>query len=169
MADDTSWDDEFPERDAWQAHHDGPGFGLDAFDVFLPTDDPVDQGSLTFDDDDDDDDSVEVLVFTVTNPPGTVCATVFIDGSLQRVELSPGVTAMTESELAQEIALIVNLARDQARAAQHAIVVEGMRELGHDPVATGGYLEHDLGLPSPETVLAETAQIFATRYASDHD
>ncbi|MCB0928858.1 MAG: hypothetical protein KDB70_13265 [Mycobacterium sp.] len=91
MADDTSWDDEFPERDGWHAHHDGPGSGLDAFDVFLPADDPVDQGSLTFD---DDDEPVEVLVFTVTNPPGAVCATVFIDGSLQRVELSPGVTAM---------------------------------------------------------------------------
>ena len=49
MADDTSWDDEFPERDGWHAHHDGPGSGLDAFDVFLPADDPVDQGSLTFD------------------------------------------------------------------------------------------------------------------------
>ena len=42
-----------------------------------------------------------------------------------------------------------------------------MRQLGHDPAATRGLLERELGLPSPSDVLAEKARIFATRYQDD--
>ena len=77
------YDDDAPGLDAFDfgAPHleDDGGSGLDAFDVYAPS---ADTGDAT------------EPVFTVTNPPGAVCATVFIDGSLQRVELSPGVTAM---------------------------------------------------------------------------
>lgn len=142
----------------------------DAFDVYVPaqepddTDDPWDAPSQPVD---NDDDQVLTLLFTATNPSGSVSVTVLLDGHILRADLSPTVTTMTEPQLAEEISIIANLARQQARAAQHALVVEFMRRLGHDRVATRGFLEHELGLPSPETVLAQKAHVFASRYGDD--
>jgi hypothetical protein len=107
------------------------------------------------------------LLFTVTNPAGSVTVSVEIDGRIQRVALSPDVTKMTEAQLSDEIMVIARLARQQALAGQHALLVECMHELGHDRVGTRGFLSRGLGLPSPEDVNTEKAQVFATRYAGD--
>ena len=107
--------------------------------------------------------------FTVTNPAGTVSATATIGGRLHRVELSANVPDMTESQLAEEILVLADLAAQKAQAAQHAVTVDLMRTMGHDSVMTSGFLERDLGLPSPETVAARRAEVFATRYALHDD
>jgi ESX secretion-associated protein EspD/H len=105
---------------------------------------------------------------TVTNPSGTVSATVLIDGGLRRVDLAPRVAAdMTESELAEEILLIARLARENALAGQHLLISATLQRLGHDPLSTRSILTYQLGLPSVETALAEKTQAFATRY--DHE
>lgn len=159
------WDDD----DGDLADIEGPS-ALDAFDVYVPAgdpddaDDPWDAPSQAVDNADDE---VLTLLFTATNPSGSVSVTVLLDGHFLRADLSPTVTTMTEPQLAEEISIIANLARQQARAAQHALVVEFMRTLGHDRVATRSFLEHDLGLPSPETVLAQKARVFAGRYGDD--
>lgn len=114
-------------------------------------------------------DQVVEAFFTVTNPAGTVSATATIGGRLQQIELSAKVTDMTESQLADEIVILADLAAQKARAAQHAVVVQLMRTMGYDSVVTGGFLEHDLGLPSPETAAARRAEVFATRYALQDD
>jgi hypothetical protein len=136
--------------------------------------------------DDDDDDATEFggdyyrlseaesgevieAFFTVTNPAGTVSATATIGGRLHRVELSANVTDMTESQLAEEILVLADLATQKAHAAQHAVVTDLMRTMGHDSVMTSGFLERDLGLPSPHTVAARRAEVFATRYALHDD
>jgi hypothetical protein len=136
--------------------------------------------------DDDDDDATEFggdyfphseeesgqvveAFFTVTNPAGTVSATARIGGRLHQVELSANVTEMTESQLADEILVLADLAAQKAQAAQHAVVTGLMRTMGHDSVMTSGFLERDLGLPSPETVAARRAEVFATRYALQDD
>src|SRR3954469_21424924 len=49
------------------------------------------------------DDELAVRVFAVTNPPGTVTVTAFLDGRVKQVDLSPKVTEMTEADLADEI------------------------------------------------------------------
>ena len=118
---------------------------------------------------DEDGEYVQTLLFTATNPPGSVSVTALLDGRILRVDLDPQVETLTESQLAEEISLIANMARQQARAAQHAVVLEFMHTLGHDRVATRGFLEHDLDLPSPQTVLAEKARVFASRYADDDE
>jgi hypothetical protein len=41
--------------------------------------------------------------------------------------------------------------------------------MGYDSVVTSGFLEHDLALPSPETVAARRAEVFAARYALRDD
>jgi hypothetical protein len=137
-----------------------------------------------YDGDDSDDDSDEVdaagaelylveapdaeeapgAAFTVTNPPGTVTVTAFLDGRIQQIELSPNVAGMTEADLAEEIVVIAGLATMDARSAQFSFMLDGMREHGHSDVATRDFLARDLELPSPEQADARRAQVFSTRY-----
>ena len=114
------------------------------------------------------DDPAEIT-FTVTNPAGSVSVSVLTDGSVRRVALTGRVTTMTESDLAEEILLIAGLATQDARAAQYAYMLDGMRQQGHDEVATRDFLSRDLDLPSPEDASAARARLFALRYAGDHD
>ncbi|HEX2284932.1 MAG TPA: YbaB/EbfC family DNA-binding protein [Mycobacterium sp.] len=116
-----------------------------------------------------DDDQVPVPVFTVTNPPGTVTVTTFLDGRVKQIDLSPKVTDMTETDLADEIVVIAGLATQDAKSAQYAYMLEGMRQQGHDDAATRDFLTRDLDLPTPEQAQAARAALFATRYAGDHD
>jgi hypothetical protein len=119
--------------------------------------------------DDEWDDEVLTLLFTATNPSGTVSVTSMISGQPVNVELEPAVTRMTERELEAEIALVAALSRQQALASQHVLVGAFLGQLGHDPVATRGFLERDLGLPSPETVREERARVFASRLTDEPD
>jgi len=114
-------------------------------------------------------DEPSVPMFTVTNPPGTVTVTTFMDGRVNRIDLSPKATTMTETNLADEIVVIARLATQDARSAQYSFMLEGMREQGHDDFATHDFLTRDLDLPSPDQAQAARAQVFATRYASNHD
>jgi hypothetical protein len=88
-------------------------------------------------------------------------------GPVASFTLDPPVCNMTESELAEEISLIGRLASQNARAGQHLLASGMHQQLGEDPVSARGYVEYGLGLPSAETVLADKAQIFATRYAHE--
>ncbi|WP_200959888.1 YbaB/EbfC family DNA-binding protein [Mycobacterium sp. Root135] len=117
----------------------------------------------------EDDDEVVPTMFTVTNPPGTVTVSTFMDGSVRRIDLSQEVISMTEADLADEIVVIARLATQDARAAQYVHVLDGMRQQGHDDVATRDFLSRDLDLPSPEDASAARARVFATRYAGDHE
>ena len=116
-----------------------------------------------------EDDDLPVPVFAVTNPPGTVTVTAFLDGRVKQIDLSPKVTDMTEADLADEIVLIAGLATQDARSAQYAYMLEGMRQQGHDDVATRDFLARDLDLPTPNEAKAARAELFSTRYAGGHD
>lgn len=119
--------------------------------------------------DHDEDDAAEVPMFTVTNPPGSVTVTTFMDGRVKQIELSSRTTDMTEPELADEVIVIASLATQEAKSAQYSLMLEGMREQGHDDAATRDFLTRDLDLPSPEEARAARARIFATRYGGDDD
>lgn len=108
-------------------------------------------------------------LFTVTNPPGTVTVSAYMDGRIHRIDLSAKAGSMPESELAAEVVVIAGLAAQDARAAQYAVMLEGLREQGHDDAATRDFLTRDLDLPTPEQAQQERARVFATRYAGDHD
>jgi hypothetical protein len=109
------------------------------------------------------------LLFTASNPLDSVSATVTFGGHLVEVALASRVVEMTEVELAEEIMVIAALARQQSMAAQHVVVAGYMTELGHDSVAVRRLLEDQVGLPSPESVLAARAALFAARYAEEVD
>jgi hypothetical protein len=117
----------------------------------------------------DSEPELEVPVFTVTNPPGTVAVTTFMDGRVKHIELASTVTDMTEADLAAEIVVIAGLAVQDAKAAQYAFMLDGMREQGQDDAATRDFLTRDLDLPTPEQAQAAWAEVFATRYVGDHD
>lgn len=108
-------------------------------------------------------------VYAVTNPPETVTVSTFLDGRVQQVELSPKVVGMTEADLADEIVVIAGLATMNARSAQYAVMLDGMREHGHSEVATRDFLARDLELPSPEQADARRAEVFSTRYEGSHE
>lgn len=119
-------------------------------------------------DDGDEEDEEEGELFTATNPPGTVSVSARVDGGVDRVALSEKVTAMTETQLAEEIRVMAHLAGEKGQAAQHTFLTEIMRQLGGDDTeAIGGFLRDDLNLASPEQAEAAQARMFATRYPTD--
>ena len=147
---------------------------LDALVVEVPSDhEPEDSldiaGEAPTDPEESEEDEDEtVMTFTVTNPPGTVTVTAFPNGCPMQIDLETRAVDMTESQLAEEILLIAKLAEQNALAGQHLIMAAIMNRAGMDQFATRTYLEHDLGLPTVESVLSDKAQIFATRY-EDHE
>ncbi|GBE64070.1 hypothetical protein MFM001_05320 [Mycobacterium sp. MFM001] len=161
---DAPWEDDSEEGCV------GDESALDAFDAYLPPrqadddiDDPWDAASSY-----GRDEQELTFLFTATNPAGTVSATAMMDGTVVRVELSPQVTEMTEAELGKEITAISILARQQAQAGLHAVIAHFGRQLGRDEVSMRSFLEHELHLPSPDTVYAEQARLFAAHYDADH-
>ncbi|WP_102144059.1 secretion protein EspD [Mycobacterium hubeiense] len=145
--------------------------GLDVLAEYAPIAEPEDSDDVTAPvlAEVEDDDAAAVPLFTVTNPPGTVTVTTFMDGRVQQIELSPKVTTMTEADLAEEILVIADLATQDARSAQYAYMLEGMRQQGHDDIATREFLTRDLDLPTPEQAEAARAEVFSTRYVSGHE
>lgn len=112
-------------------------------------------------------DNPSLPMFAVTNPPGTVTVTTLVDGRLHQINLSPCAANLTETVLADEIVVIADLATQDARSAQYTHVLNGMREHGHDNVATREFLNRDLDLPTPEQAQAARAEVFQTRYAGE--
>lgn len=152
----------------------GPDDGDDGYDDLSALDHPYSDNGFDHDpgldafDVPDEDDELQAPLFTVTNPPGTVTVTAYPDGRVQQIELSPKVIGMAEAELADEICVIADLAAQDARSAQYTFMLAGMREHGHDDIATRDFLTRDLDLPSPEQANEVRAQVFSTRYGADH-
>jgi hypothetical protein len=115
-------------------------------------------------------------LFTVTNPPETVSVSALTGGRIHQIGLSPKVTGMSESELADEIVVIAGLARQKGLAGEHTYLLENpalsetMRAIGLDGnEVLRDFMENGIGLPTPEKADAEQAEVFATRYSADHE
>lgn len=138
---------------------------LDAFDDYstpepnVELDDRYEQSACAT-----EDQAAPEVSFTVRNPAGTVAVTALLGGRIRRIDLEPRVCDMTESELAEEISFLSNLATQKALAAQHGVVSTLMQDMGHDGGFVREFLEREIGLPSPEKYLERTAATFADRY-----
>lgn len=106
-------------------------------------------------------------MFTVTNPPGTVTVTTYMDGRVHQIDLAPHAALLTESMLAEEIVVIADLATQDARSAQYTFMLEGMREQGQRQRGHPGLLEPGSGRPTPEQAQAARAELLANRYAGE--
>ena len=148
------WDDDNPDEDS-DDHDD-----LAALDFSAGA--PADPDEADLDD-------VAPPLFSVTNPPGTVTVTAYLNGCVQRVDLAPNVTDMTERQLSEEIRVIADLARLKARSVMHAFLVGGMRRMGYDTAGLSAGLTRDMDMPTPEQAAEATAQVFATRYSVDEE
>jgi hypothetical protein len=165
------------KSDAWDfpvaADDSGQELTFDALGEYTPTEseetgtelDAID--SLTKDAEDEDEEDA-VQLFEVTNPPQTVKVSALIDGGIQRVALSAVVTSMSESDLADEILALADLARQKGLAGQYTLLSEGMSEMGEDDrEALCDFLEVGMDLSTPEQAAAAQAEVFATRYGTD--
>jgi len=124
--------------------------------------------SQTGDADEHDDDSPGPM-FTVTNPPGTVSVSSLMDGSIQKIDLAPSVTTMTESQLAEEIRVIADLARRKGLAGQYTFMATMLySEAHHNGAEVREVLEQGLELPSPQQADEAQADVFASRYSERH-
>lgn len=125
--------------------------------------------SQTGDADEQDDDDAPGPMFTVTNPPGTVSVSSLMDGRIQRIDLAPSVSTMTESQLAEEIRVIADLARLKGLAGQHTFMTDMLRSEEQDNgIDVQTMLEQGLELPSPQQADEAQADVFASRYSERH-
>jgi hypothetical protein len=85
------------------------------------------------------------------------------------VELSAKVTDMSERELADELRVVAELARQRARSELHAFIIEGVRVLGYESTAMRDSLIRELDMPTPEQAASANARVFSTRYSSDDE
>ncbi len=111
----------------------------------------------------------EVAIFTVTNPPRTVSVSVLMDGRIDHVELSKRVTWMSESQVASEILVLADLARQKAQSAQYTFILDKLSQLADGDEHRVALLRESVGntwnLPSPEQAAEAEAEVFATRYS----
>jgi hypothetical protein len=86
---------------------------------------------------------------------------------------------MTESELAEEIVVLAELARQKGLAGQHTYLIqnapqtEGLQELSE--IGLDGseilraFMETGMQLPTPEQAADTQAEVFASRYGTSSD
>lgn len=124
------------------------------------------EDSIETEDSGPEDNEIPWKLASVTNPQETVSVTAIMSGEIQRIELSPTVVRMmTASELADEILVIANLARQQAQAKQYGFMLQSLGATGaNDDEDLGEFLDIHLGLSSPRQAAAAQAEVFATRY-----
>jgi hypothetical protein len=165
------------------ADEDGAESDVEALDAYAPTEpEEVDTeleaiAATTEPSDDEDDEDDGVQQFTVTNPPETVSVSALIDGRTQRVTLSPTATQLTESELADEIVVLAELARQKGLAGQRAYVMESaadnpglqqLNEMGMDSTQLlRDFVDTGMRLPTEEQAETAQAEVFAARYTAD--
>lgn len=99
-----------------------------------------------------------VFAVSVSNPAGTISATATISGWLQRVELTPAVTSMTEYDLARDIVATAELASLKGRASQHTLVQDMLTYQGLDRHSARDYLDQYMDLPTPDQAEQAEAQ-----------
>lgn len=143
---------------------------VDAFDAYQPVQ-PIDTRTeleavcAPTEDQTDTANDASAHLSTVTNPPASVSVTAVMDGRILQVDLSEKVTTMSESELADEILALADLARHKGLSSQHTFLLDTMQSLGAtDTRAIREFLEEGLNLSSPEQAAQAQADVFATRY-----
>lgn len=163
MPSDARWDDE--DMPAAASEEGFAPAGLEALDPYTPIapNDSEDtwiswQSAIPV----DHTDGHPMVLFTVTSPTGALSATATLGGRLQRVDVF-NLSGFDEARLGEEIQELATLAKEKARAAQREVIVELMRNLGHDRVSTGAFLQQVLGWPSLEAANSQLAEAWAAR------
>jgi hypothetical protein len=115
----------------------------------------------------DEEDYGDLALYTVTNPSKSVAVTALMDGRIQFVKLTDKVERMTESDLADEIFVLADLARQKARAGQYSFLLDSLSDDAEGTKTLRDLVDLTLNLPTPEEAAAKEEEVFAQRYFSD--
>lgn len=143
----------------------------DAVDNYFPGHEVVDDDDFVFDASDPDDaadDDPQIPVIQAVNPPGTVAVTAYLGGSVAHIDLDPTVTALTESQLAEEIRFVAGVAATKASAVVHVGVVNMFVEQGMDLRDARDFVETNMPFATPEQAHEANLALIA-RYTERED
>ncbi|MUL45702.1 hypothetical protein FZI85_28095 [Mycobacterium sp. CBMA293] len=116
-----------------------------------------------------DDEPRRVAVFAVTDPAGRVTAEASISGSIQRIKLSPGATAVTEAELTRSILSTAKLANMKGRAIQRSLIEGVLLSEGLDEERVEAIIEANASdLPTPRQADDAVAEAEAAYLRGQH-
>ncbi|KIU15737.1 hypothetical protein TL10_17345 [Mycolicibacterium llatzerense] len=133
-----------------------------------PENPDTDLDALAADPPDVDDDTV-TPVTAASNPANTITVTAYLTGVIARVDLDSRVTTLTESQLAQQIQAVAEVAVKRASAVVHIAMVKVLMDTGMDFLQARDFAENMLPFTTPAQADAAAAEL-ATRFAdSDPD
>lgn len=110
-------------------------------------------------------------VCLATNASSLITVHAYMDGRIERIELSTAIISMREAELASEVLRTADLAKERALAAQleflanDEFLTEAVQEMG---ISSKGFLrdfvKETMELPTSEQVAAKEVETFSARY-----
>ncbi len=171
------WGDDHSDLDALgyaaDDEPDDPDTDLDTLDYgsgHQPENPDTDLDALAADPPDvDDEDDTVTPVTAASNPANTITVTAYLTGVIARVDLDSRVTTLTESQLAQQIQAVAEVAVKRASAVVHIAMVKVLMDTGMDFLQARDFAENMLPFTTPAQADAAAAEL-ATRFAdSDPD
>jgi hypothetical protein len=118
--------------------------------------------------DDNSANDAQMPLISATNPPGTVTVTAHLNGLVQQVELAASTTTMTESQLAEEVRVVADVAAKKATSAMHIFMVELMVAQGIGRETAETFIQSNMTLATPQQARAAEAEL-AARHAHRHE
>lgn len=140
----------------YAAHDKNPGDDSGVLDAVYDysggdeVDEVEDDGFGAIDGQDQPEDEEQIPVVQVTNPPGTVTVTAYLNGSVAQVDLDPAVTRLTEDQLADEIRFVAGVAAKRATAVTHVVTVNMLVEQGMDFREARDFVGTNMPFATPE-------------------
>jgi hypothetical protein len=164
------WGDDHSDLDALgytaEDEPDDPDTDLDTLDYGpgpQPESEDTDLDALAAAPPDVDDDAV-TPVASASNPANTITVTAYLTGVIARVDLDNRVTALPESQLAQQIQAVAEVAVKRASAVVHIAMVKVLMDTGMDFLQARDFAENMLPFTTPAQADAAAAEL-ATRFA----
>lgn len=143
------WDDDHSDLDALGYASDSDESDTDGTDLDAVAAPPP-----------DDDDTV-IPVAAASNPADTITVTAYLTGVIARVDLDSSVTALTESQLSQQIQAVAEVAVKRASAVMHIAMVKVLMDDGMDFPQARDFAENMLPFTTPAQADAAAAELVA--------
>lgn len=143
------WDDDHSDLDALGYASDSDESDTDGTDLDAVAAPPP-----------DDDDTV-IPVAAASNPADTITVTAYLTGVIARVDLDSSVTALTESQLSQQIQAVAEVAVKRASAVMHIAMVKVLMDDGMDFLQARDFAENMLPFTTPAQADAAAAELVA--------
>lgn len=151
------WDDDHSDLDALGYASDSDESDTDGTDLDAVAAPPP-----------DDDDTV-IPVAAASNPADTITVTAYLTGVIARVDLDSSVTALTESQLSQQIQAVAEVAVKRASAVMHIAMVKVLMDDGMDFLQARDFAENMLPFTTPAQADAAAAELVARFADGDLD